>query len=798
MSETNSYLNTATEDEINLKEVIQKYLSHWKWILFSVFVFAVLGYIYVRSQVNIYQSEAKVLVKDTRKGGLSMDLDIFSDLGIGGANTNVYNEIEAFNTRTLLREVVKGLELQESLRLLGGIAAKDVLFYKNAPFKTSISTDALRQLEKVVSFEVKILDGERVQIKEIYSPSLGERVERDLAKAKWNQELESVLGKIALIRDLSVDLHPGDKFLLRLNTIDGVVDEIRANLSVEAVSKDVSVISIKHKGPINELNNDIINNLIHQHEQRTVRDKNEITLATSEFIRERMLLIERELETVEDSSQAFKSKNRLIDVESDAAMFLTKESAIEKQITDAMIQLSIAGFMNEFIQQAKGLGELFPSNLGIDDQSIARLIEEHNKLVLERNRLLESSSAKNPKVIQLENQLQAIRESLKESLNKVQSSLEINLQALRKQEGQYKNQLANIPAFEREYREILRQQQIKETLYLYLLQKREENEIAMASTLGSVKVLDEAYPAKEPVAPKKKIIFLGAVLLGLILPIGIIYVLDIMDTKVKRREELEQLGIPFLGEIPYYKGDKSLVAVKGERSSTAEALRMLRTNMDFLLSEVSDRGKVVFVTSTIAGEGKTFMALNLASSLALTDKKVVVLGMDLRAPKLAKYTNIPNSTGVSDYLVNENITIEQITHQVKDNQLLDMILSGSIPPNPSELLFLPRMNEIFEQLQAKYDYIIVDSAPVGLVVDTVSMLHKADLLLYVVRYNYLERDALQLPKNLVKDKKVKRIATLFNATDNNSLNYAGYGYGYGYIQSQQPWYKKLIKKNSKL
>jgi tyrosine-protein kinase Etk/Wzc len=795
MSETNSYLNTTTEDEINLKEVIQKYLSHWKWILFSVFVFAVLGYIYVRSQVNIYQSEAKVLVKDTRKGGLSMDLDIFSDLGIGGANTNVYNEIEAFNTRTLLREVVKELKIQESLTLLSGIASKDVLYYKNAPITTTLDEEFKQNLVRGISFELTILKNDQVSVVERYSPAPGMKsTEREIGAVQFGKTFESRIGSMALLKTNSDTLQPGDRFLFKLNSVDGVVDEIRGNLSIEAVSKDVSVISIVHKGPIIELNNDIINNLIHQHEQRTIRDKNEITLATSDFIRERMLLIERELETVEDSSQAFKSKNRLIDVESDAAMFLTKESAIEKQITDATIQLSIAGFMNDFLQQTKGVDELLPSNLGIDDQSIARLIEEHNKLVLERNRLLESSSAKNPKVTQLENQLLSIRGSLKESLSKLQKSLELNLQTLRQQESQYKSKLANIPAYEREYREILRQQQIKETLYLYLLQKREENEIAMASTLGSVKVLDEAYPAKEPVAPKKKIIFLGAVLLGLILPIGIIYVLDLMDTKVKRREELEQIGIPFLGEIPYYKGDKSLVAVKGERSSTAESLRMLRTNMNFLLSEISDRGKIIFVTSTIAGEGKTFTALNLASSLALTDKKVVLLGMDLRAPKLAKYLNIPNSTGVSDYLVNENITIEQITHQVKDNQLLDMILSGSIPPNPSELLFLPRMNEMFEQLQAKYDYIIVDSAPVGLVVDTVSILHKSDLLLYVVRYNYLERDALQLPKNLVKDKKVKRIATLFNATNHNGLNYGGYGYGYGYIETKKSWHKGFFKR----
>ncbi len=796
MSTENTYISQSNDEEINLKELLYNYLLYWPWILASAFIFAVGGYFYVKSQVNIFESTAAVLVKDTKKGGVGgMDLDIFSDLGIGGGNSNLYNEIEVFNSRTLLREVVRELGLQQSAMVKTGAVEKDILFYTDAPIQLNLSKELLDSLRFSVTFEVQRTDASGLKVKEIYAPLPGQ-VKETAFTTSFGEPVSTALGELQFIATKDMNKLPdGAKLLITVATLDAAIDKIKENLSIQAVNKDASAIEIKHKGPLVQLNNDIINELIRQHEARAIQDKNEVTESTSEFIKKRMVLIERELAVVEDSSEAFKFKNRLIDVESDAAMFLTKESELEKSITEVNIQLSLAEFMNEFIQKAKGYDELFPANLGFEDQSISELTAEHNKLVLERNRLLESSSAKNPVVANIDGQLESIRSSLKESLAKLKQRLDIQVDVLKKQEAIYKGKLANVPEFERQYREILRQQQIKETLYLYLLQKREENQIAMASTLGSVKVLDHAYTSREPVAPKKKIIFLGAILLGLILPIGIIYVKDLLDTKIKTKEEVQRTGLPFIGQIPASDSSETLVATPGNRSAVSEAFRMLRTNMSFLIrqKEVTG-GKVIFSTSTIAGEGKTFTALNLANSLTLSGKKVILLGLDLRAPKISDYLVERNENGVTDFIVNESMSIESIIRKGKGEVQFDYILSGSIPPNPSELLLSERLGEVFDFLKTQYEYIVVDTAPVGLVVDTISILDHADVLLYVVRANYLDKNALEIPVKLAKDKELKNIALVLNGVKMSNRTYGTYGYGYGYGHTEKSFWQRLLKK----
>lgn len=796
MSTENIYTSQRNDEEINLKELLYNYLRYWPWIVASVLIFAVGGYFYVKSQVNIFESAAAVLVKDDKKGGLGMDLDIFSDLGIGGGKSNVYNEIEVFNSRTIIRDVVRELGLQETILLKTSAINKDVLYYKEVPFSTNLSKKELDTLSHSVRFDIKVLGNKTLYIKEIYSISPGVTVEKVHDNVAYDELIKTSAGDVLFhLGNSSEEVEAGITFELTLRTLENAVDAVKENLTIEAVNKDASAIQIKHKGPVIELNNDIINTIILKHEERAILDKNEVTESTSDFIKERMLLIEKELSSVEDSSEAFKFKNRLIDVESDAAMFLTKESELEKSITEVNIQLSLAEFMNEFIQKAKGYDELLPANLGFEDRSISELTAEHNKLVLERNRLLESSSAKNPMVANIDGQLASIRASLKESLNKLKESLDLQLVVLKKQEAIYKGKLANVPEYEREYREILRQQQIKETLYLYLLQKREENEIAMASTLGSVKVLDHAYTSREPIAPKKKIIFLGAILLGLILPIGIIYVKDLLDTKIKTKEEVQRTGLPFIGQIPVGDTSESLVATPGNRSAISEAFRMLRTSMSFLIrQQEAQLGKVIFSTSTIAGEGKTFTALNLANSLALSDKKVVLLGLDLRAPKISEYLVERNENGVTDFIVNQGMTIESIIRKGKGAVQFDYILSGSIPPNPSELLLSERLGEVFDFLKKQYEYIVVDTAPVGLVVDTISILDHADVLLYVVRANYLDKNALEIPVKLAKDKELKNIALVLNGVKMSNRTYGSYGYGYGYGHTKKSFWQRIFKK----
>jgi capsular exopolysaccharide synthesis family protein len=644
-----------------------------------------------------------------------------------------------------------------------------------------------------VRFEIKVKSNNTLEVAEIYSVYPGEVIEKKYHDITLNTPFTTSLGTIQFITGESRhEIQPGDDYILSVLTVESAVDKMKENLTVEAINKDASAIQITHNGPLIPLNNAIINTIINKHEELAIEDKNEVTESTSEFIKERMILIEMELSSVEDSSQAFKFKNRLIDVESDAANYLSKEGALEKSITESNIQLSLAEFMNEFIQKAKGYDELLPANLGFEDASISALTAEHNKLVLERNRLLQSSSAKNPMVANIDGQITAIRASLKESLSKLKQSLELQINILKKQEAIYKGKLSNVPEFEREYREILRQQQIKETLYLYLLQKREENQIAMASTMGSVKVLDYAYSSREPVAPKKKIIFLGAILLGLILPVGVIYVRDLLNTKVTKKEEIEKLGIPLIGQVPQNPTKDYLVAIKGKRNSVSEAFRILRTNMSFLLNAENTAGKVIFSTSTIAGEGKTFLALNLANTLAMTSKSVVLIGLDLRAPKIGAYLGEPKDTGVSDYIVDESMPINKILHSKRGDIYFDFLLSGTIPPNPSELLMSNRLKDLISYCKINYDYVIIDSAPVGLVVDTVSIVEYADLVLYTIRANHLDKHALDIPVNLYNTKTVRKMGLVFNGVSMKSGTYGAYGYGYGYGDNKKKSFWKRL------
>jgi capsular exopolysaccharide synthesis family protein len=379
--------------------------------------------------------------------------------------------------------------------------------------------------------------------------------------------------------------------------------------------------------------------------------------------------------------------------------------------------------------------------------------------------------------------------------------ISMELDVFKKKNRNLKSKLSNIPGYERKYREILRQQEIKEELYIYLLQKREENEIAMASTIGTVNVMDEPYSIGGPIAPKKLNIFAAAAGIGFILPILIIYLKSLLDTKVKSAEDLEKLGLPYIGEIPFHEGDKNLITVKGERSPTGEALRMLRVNMNFMFNDESNGARTIFVTSTIAGEGKTFTSINLASSIALTDKKVVLLSLDLRKPKLSKYLTIEDKQGVTDYIVNDQLDIDDICQSLPQNTNLDVILSGSIPPNPSELLSSKKMLELFDLLRSRYDYIVVDNAPVGLVSDVLTVMPQADLLLYVVRFGKLEKEALKIAKKLSEESKVKNMATVLNGTKKGASGYGGYGYGYSYgygygygymDQVKKPWYKRFM------
>src|SRR5690554_3904291 len=782
------------EENINIQEILQKYTQHWKWILGFTFLFCGAAFLYLKVQPSTYVSTSTVLVKDDKKGSHGDGLDIFSDLGLSKGNSNLHNEIEVFKSRDLVGKVIKELHLNAQLVQENNALSANTYFYKdNAPLEFVFSDSTDQRYKQSFKLELSKVDNEDFKVRQITSEN-GKETTLAIGKVKYGEEFNTKGGPVKVIQTAHFEeQHKGQKFAFNFQSLSAATNRWKANFEVNTVNKDASVLVLSAKGLMRQANNDFINQMIIEHEENAIADKNEIIKNTSNFISERMMVIEEELSVVEGINEKFKTDNHLVDVERNAEMYLDQEGTIEKMIVETSIQLSLAEYMVEYLSKYEDYSTLLPANLGFSDQSINAMTQEYNKLILERNKLIQGASEANPLAKKLENQLSSLRNSITKSLNNAKDSMELRVKKLKSESSKYKKLISDIPEFERRFREIQRQQQIKETLYLYLLQKREENQIAMASTLGNVKIIDSAYANDTPVAPKKQIIFLAAFILGIAIPIGFIYIRDLLDNKVRTPEELEDTGIAVVGNIPQSKIEDTLISNKTDRTLISEAYRMLRTNMRFLL-EKKEEGQVIFLSSSMPGEGKTFTSINLANSLGLTEKKVILIGLDLRAPKLAEYLDKTESLpGASNYLSNPDTQINDLIHRAKNEVNFDYIFSGDIPPNPSELLTRPRMKEFFTELKQQYDYIIVDTSPMALVVDTVSIIEHADLLLYVVRANHAHKNSLEIPQRLQKEKKVNKLAFVLNGSTRK--HGAGYGYGnYGYRtygeNVKKKWWKR--------
>ncbi len=433
--------------------------------------------------------------------------------------------------------------------------------------------------------------------------------------------------------------------------------------------------------------------------------------------------------------------------------------------------------------------ELIPVNIITQDQGAADLIAEYNQLVLQKNKLLKTAGSKNTLVQNLDNKINTLKSSVSSSLNQVKSSLQIKKNDLARQNAILSGKISQIPSQERSSRDIDRKQNIKESLYLYLLQKREETAISLAVTAPNAKVIDAAKASKSPVSPNRRMIYLGALLFGVLTPFGILYLIDLLDTKIKSRTDLERnTTIPFLGEIPRLE-DGQLIIDSTSRTSTAEAIRIVRTNLEFLLTNVpEDEAKIVFLTSTYPKEGKTFISVNLASTIALSEKKVLLVGLDIRNPKLDEYLKL-ESRGVTNYLSSKDSNdLQKYITKIDGFTNLNVLPAGIIPPNPAELLMNKKVGSMFAELKKEYDYIIVDTAPVSLVTDTLLIAKYADAFIYVTRANFLDKRMLELPERLYNENKLPNMSILINDTEIKASYGYGYGYGYGQTVEKKPWY----------
>ena len=769
---------------VPINEILQKYTNRWPLFLLSlVLTFSIsFGYLYFKTPQ--YEASSSVLVKDDRKNSGLNETALFEDLGILMGRGNLDNEIEVFKSRSLMKGLVKKFRLNVSI--LEKHQPTHIDHYPNYPFSVNVLFSDSLSIPQVSQFSIQILnnqtyklESEKDNISEIYL--FGTKVSN--SSGSFTIEPSSAF----------LNAHIGKTFLVSLTNEDAAISAYQKKLKVEAVNNKANVIRLSLTDPVPARAVNMLNALVLERRQIEVEDNNLAARNTAAFIQERILLLNEELSEVENTAQDYKTGNKLVDLPTESNLFLSSANETEKQSSEAYIQLKIGEYIIDYLNKHPQATELIPANLGIADQGLAAQIEAHNKCVQDRSRLLLSSGDENPRVLNLSNQLQASRANIKEGIENQVRNLTMKFKDISSRSEMLQARISTIPKKERESRSIERQRQIKETLYLYLLQKREETSIALAVPLSNTQILDPAFSSGLIVTPKKNLIYSLALILGLLLPIFGIYIRHLFNTRLRDKKDIEKFNLPFIGEIPLAQDSESMIFAGHEDRVALESFRSMRTNLSFLFDPSITKGRTIAITSSVAKEGKTFISINLAAAIALTGKKVLIWGMDLRTPKLLEYLKLPNQQGLTNYLNGDVADLDSVIISIKNIDGLFALPSGDIPPNPSEMIMKDRLNEVFTKLKSQYDYIIIDTAPVGLVSDALLIADQVDAFLYVVRVGTTDKRLLSIPEQLYHEKRLKNMALILNEAP--LLSEYGYAYGYYGNTRKKSFWNRITLRN---
>ena len=787
------------ESNFDLKAEIFKYLAYWKWLLLGFLIGGLIAFLYNRYTIPQYWTEASLMVLSENENNIAGALPS----GGGGILTlednSLDNQIVSLKSKRLVEKVVNELGHNVSYYIEGNIITTEA--YKNSPLRIQFITEdsIVNKLSKNI-YVTPLSDTNFLLIDESLGyekdHKIGEIVDLDGLKFTIVPRSEGESSTFKQTKTVQITITP----------LSEVARFYSSSIVIVPKGKAKDILSLGLIQPESEKSEDFLNNLMYQFNIDGVSDKRQVALSTTEFIQERLELITSELDSVEGGLAKFKRDNEFMDVSSGAQEYIAKSSMAEQEIFDKETQLIIIKSVEEVLDSRKGY-ELLPANLGIQEGGITGIIGTYNSLVLERNAFLRTSTPQNPVVSTITEQLESLKENLRDNINSSVRSLNIQLNELGQLDRSAQSKFSTFPGMEKGMRGIERQQQIKEQLYLFLLQRREEAAIAFAVTSPVAKVIDPAYTYPSPVDPAPWLILVGGFLIGLILPLIVIFIKFMLDTKVHHKGDLALLikNIPFLGEIPRIgEGTDEIIQIN-DRSPLAESFRILRTNLAYLLKpKENNKGEIIYVTSTIKGEGKTFVSYNIARTLATSKKKVVIIGADIRNPKLHRYTDLPMETkGLSDYLYNYDLITSDIINDSFDKDVkVDLVLSGSIPPNPAELFMSGRMKKLLNELSSIYDFIVVDTAPTMIVTDTLLISPLADTTLYVTRAGYTDKKLLDFPKDLKQQGKLKGLAIILNDVDYSKFSYGAkygysYGYGYGYGVDEESKMKKLWNKAKK-
>lgn len=785
--ENNQEVSFEDSKKIDVREEIEKYFYYWRWYVLGICISFLFTYFYIKYTPPIYNASAIIMIKDNLKSGISDELKAVSDLGIVGNNStnNPENEIFIIKSRKIVSRVVDSLNLNISY-FIDNNGPNVVETYKNSSINlkflnknnihNNIDTSFVVSYAKKNKFYLKDLEGEILKSAHfdeiINSKKLGSfKITKNFFVTDANDSKEDVL---VVIKS-------------RKNVVSNYVSRIK----VSAVDELSSILKLEINDPNKYKAENILDELIKQYNLDAVIDKNEVSKKTKEFIEERLTNMSLELGIIQDKLRDYKTNYGISGFSKEAEIAIESISDYDEIIIQLKTQLTLVEWAENDLKKHTQNYEILPENLGFSDEITSKAINEYNKLILEKQRLQIRAGVKNPNLVILRNQIKVLRKNLYRNLGNLKSSINIQLRKVVKESKVAQAKIAQIPLIQRGMIDIQRQKVIYSELYSYLLRKKEETAISLAVTVPNAKIIDVAFSSGNPVGLQKKFIYLLALVIGLIVPLIFVYSKITLDTKIHNRKDIEEnLGIPYLGDIPNSESPEKIIVKTKARTSTAEAFRLLRTNISFMLPKASTdlRGKTIFVTSTISGEGKSFISLNLAATMALTNKKVLLLGLDLRAPKITDYLEIADRKGITNYILDDNLTLKDIIYTIPKVKNVDFISSGLIPPNPSELLLNDRVKELIVMLKSEYDFIIVDTAPISLVTDTLLIADLADMFLYVTRANHLDKRMLIVPKTLYKEKKLPNMAIVLNGTDSKR----GYGYGYGYVEKEKKLFYKRI------
>lgn len=773
------------DDFLRIQDLFYLCLGKWYWFVISLLITVGLAVIYLLTTPPTYTRSASLLVKEDSKGNSINDAaGVLGDIDIFQTSTNVNNEIQSLQSPSVMLDVVKRLHLDISY-YTDGKFYKKVLYGRSSPYSVFFY-----ELQDNESVAFTISPVQKGQIKLTDFSRNGEDIDGEIT-VMLNDSVKTPVGKLMVKSTNDTDAFNAPIYVSRIG-YQAATSAYSSNLSVALSDEKSTVINLSFNDVCIQRAEDILNTVIAVYNENWIKDKNQIAVSTSAFISDRLGVIEQELGNVDESISSYKSEHLLPDVQAAASMYMTQSSETNAQILALNTQLSMARYIRNYLTNATSKNQLLPANSGIESQGIEQQIANYNTMQLRRNDLVANSSEKNPLVIDMDQSLENMRHAIVTSIDNHITTLNTQLRSLQQSERQTTARIAANPSQGKYLLSVERQQKVKEALYLFLLQKREENELSQAFTAYNTRVITPPTGSFVPTAPKQTNILMAALAIGFLFPVVIILVRENFNTKVRGRKDLEILSLPFAGELPLAyskrrgkskmkteKNSHMVVIQQGNRNIINEAFRVLRTNLEFMTGNKTDGKAPVFLfTSFNPGSGKTFLAINVAASFALKGKKVLVIDCDLRRASLSKYVGSPHK-GLSGYLGYQEDNFVDLILGVNEINGLDILPVGILPPNPTELLAEPRFKELVERMKGKYDYVFIDCPPVEIVADTQIIERVADRTIFVIRAGLLERDMLPELQKAYDEKRFKDMVVVLNGTEGSGSRY-GYRYGYKY------------------